>query len=156
MEVITWINQCYTLLLLHFRPKIKHIQNLVQENVKRIMSDQLHIPSTASGHQIKTHSDNHFAKPSFIASSSVFGPKVYWSGAAKGLFMFWCKTNACHILRISYFLNKINLVISVTRFKTHIYLSFHVLASNMFSIFRTLEWPYDAAWFSTVFRNHLR
>ncbi|KAM1212971.1 hypothetical protein ACFX2J_004450 [Malus domestica] len=56
-------------------PKIKHIQNLVQENVKRIMSDQLHIPSTASGHQIKTHSDNRFAKPSFIASSSVFGPK---------------------------------------------------------------------------------
>ncbi|XP_008358560.1 urease accessory protein D isoform X1 [Malus domestica] len=56
-------------------PKIKHIQNLVQENVKRIMSDQLHIPSTASGHQIKTNSDNRFAKPSFIASSSVFGPK---------------------------------------------------------------------------------
>ncbi|XP_034212235.1 urease accessory protein D isoform X3 [Prunus dulcis] len=56
-------------------PRIKHIQNLVQENVKRMMSEQLHIPSTASGLQLKPNSDNRFTKPSFIASSSVFGPK---------------------------------------------------------------------------------
>ncbi|XP_021826549.1 urease accessory protein D isoform X2 [Prunus avium] len=56
-------------------PRIKHIQNLVQENVKRMMAEQLHIPSTASGRQLKPNSDNRFTKPSFIASSSVFGSK---------------------------------------------------------------------------------
>ncbi|KAM5587085.1 urease accessory protein D [Rosa sericea] len=56
-------------------PKIKYIQDLVQENVKRMMSEQLHIPSTASGRQKNTKSDYRFTKPSFIASSSVFGPK---------------------------------------------------------------------------------
>lgn len=55
------------------------------------MSEQLHIPSTASGRQLKPNSDNRFTKPSFIASSSVFGSKVYWSGhAAKLLLIFWC------------------------------------------------------------------
>ncbi|KAK9937198.1 hypothetical protein M0R45_014005 [Rubus argutus] len=56
-------------------PKIKHIQDLVQENVKRMMAEKLHIPSTASGCQKKMNADYRFTKPSFIASSSVFGPK---------------------------------------------------------------------------------
>ncbi|KAK8629827.1 hypothetical protein V6N13_078652 [Hibiscus sabdariffa] len=48
-----------------YGPKLKHVQDQVQENVKRLMSRQLHIPSSA-----KTNSD-----PAFIASCSVFGPK---------------------------------------------------------------------------------
>ncbi|XP_050371669.1 urease accessory protein D [Argentina anserina] len=57
-------------------PKIKHIQDLVQENVKRMMAERLHNHSTASsGHQKQTNSHCHFTKPGFIASSSIFGPK---------------------------------------------------------------------------------
>lgn len=51
---------------------MNHIQHQVQEDVKRIMSEQLRVPSTSLGHQIIT-------KPSFIASASVFGPKVILS-----------------------------------------------------------------------------
>lgn len=58
------------------RPKIKHVQNQVQEDVKRIMSEQLHVPSTPLGRQAVTKSDYRLMKPSFIASASVFGPKV--------------------------------------------------------------------------------
>ncbi|KAL6196950.1 hypothetical protein ACLB2K_032563 [Fragaria x ananassa] len=56
-------------------PKIKHIKDLVQENVKRMMAEQLHNHSTASGRQQKINSDYRLTKPSFIASSSIFGPK---------------------------------------------------------------------------------
>ncbi|GMI73332.1 urease accessory protein D [Hibiscus trionum] len=52
-----------------YGPKLKHVQDQVQENVKRLMSQQLHIPST------KTNSDNCSIRPAFIASCSVFGPK---------------------------------------------------------------------------------
>lgn len=66
----------YTFWLLYYRPKIKHIKDLVQENVKRMMAEQLHNHSTASGRQQKINSDYRLTKPSFIASSSIFGPKV--------------------------------------------------------------------------------
>jgi urease accessory protein len=55
---------------------MNHIQSQVQEDVKRIMSDQLRVPSTSFGRQIITKSDHFLMKPSFIASASVFGPKV--------------------------------------------------------------------------------
>ncbi|KAJ4702640.1 urease accessory protein D [Melia azedarach] len=56
-------------------PKLKQIQIQVQENVKRMMSEQLYIPSTALHPHGKTQSNHHFAKPDFIASCSIFGPK---------------------------------------------------------------------------------
>ncbi|XP_065619801.1 urease accessory protein D isoform X2 [Quercus suber] len=56
-------------------PKLKQVQDQVQKDVKRIMSEQLHIPSASLGHQVMTKSDRFLMKPSFIASTSVFGPK---------------------------------------------------------------------------------
>ncbi|EOX96869.1 Urease accessory protein D isoform 1 [Theobroma cacao] len=58
-----------------YGPKLKLVQDQVQENVKRMMSQQLHIPSTSLGHHAKTNSDNCLTRPAFIASCSVFGPK---------------------------------------------------------------------------------
>ncbi|XWS62338.1 hypothetical protein CRYUN_Cryun06bG0002600 [Craigia yunnanensis] len=58
-----------------YGPKLKLVQDQVQENVKRMMSQQLHIPSTSFGRHAKTNSDNCLTKPAFIASCSVFGPK---------------------------------------------------------------------------------
>ncbi|MCH88012.1 urease accessory protein UreD [Trifolium medium] len=55
-------------------PKMQYIQNIVQDNVKRIMSEQLHNPSAALSHQ-KTKADFFMTKPTFVASCSVFGPK---------------------------------------------------------------------------------
>ncbi|KAG8657526.1 urease accessory protein D isoform X2 [Manihot esculenta] len=56
-------------------PKLKHIQTQVQENVKRIMSEQLHMPFTGLGGHTKSNSSICFTKPPFIASCSLFGPK---------------------------------------------------------------------------------
>ncbi|KAF3439453.1 hypothetical protein FNV43_RR17731 [Rhamnella rubrinervis] len=56
-------------------PKLKHIQDNVQKDVKRMMSEQLHFLSPASSRQLKTSPDHCSNKPNFIASSSVFGPK---------------------------------------------------------------------------------
>lgn len=56
-------------------PKLKHIQTQVQENVKRIMSEQLHVPFTGLGGHTKSNSSICFTKPPFIASCSLFGPK---------------------------------------------------------------------------------
>ncbi|XP_059657142.1 urease accessory protein D [Cornus florida] len=56
-------------------PKLKHVQNQVQEDVKKMMSEQLHISSAALGRQIQTSSGHFLTKPTFIASCSVFGPK---------------------------------------------------------------------------------
>ncbi|XP_073309204.1 urease accessory protein D isoform X1 [Primulina huaijiensis] len=50
-------------------PKLKHVQHQIQEDVKKLMSEQLHVPSIRSG------GDKCFPKPRFIASCSVFGPK---------------------------------------------------------------------------------
>ncbi|GAV81096.1 UreD domain-containing protein [Cephalotus follicularis] len=56
-------------------PKLKHIQNQVQENVKRIMSEELYGPSSGLDRHVKRKYDHCFTKPNFIASCSVFGPK---------------------------------------------------------------------------------
>ncbi|KAH7569675.1 hypothetical protein JRO89_XS06G0238200 [Xanthoceras sorbifolium] len=56
-------------------PKLKQIQNQVQENVKRMMSEQLYIPSTGLGRQGKASPDWYLTKPTFVASCSIFGPK---------------------------------------------------------------------------------
>ncbi|XP_022146687.1 urease accessory protein D isoform X2 [Momordica charantia] len=56
-------------------PKVKNIRDQVRENVKKMMSDQLHSPFTsARGAQMKMKSDHFLTKPGIIASSSVFGP----------------------------------------------------------------------------------
>jgi urease accessory protein len=54
---------------------MQYIQNIVQDNVKRIMSEQLHNPSAALNNQ-KNKADFYTTKPTFVASCSVFGPKV--------------------------------------------------------------------------------
>ncbi|KAK7279041.1 hypothetical protein RJT34_24084 [Clitoria ternatea] len=55
-------------------PKMQYIQNLVQDHVKKIMSDQLQHSSTALRHQ-RDKAGRFFTKPSFMASCSAFGPK---------------------------------------------------------------------------------
>lgn len=56
-------------------PKLKQIQIQVQENVRRMMSEQLYLPSTGLRSHGKAHSDLFLAKPTFVVSCSAFGPK---------------------------------------------------------------------------------
>ncbi|GLU10196.1 hypothetical protein SLE2022_270160 [Rubroshorea leprosula] len=58
-----------------YGPNLKHIQDQVQKNVKMMMSEQLHSPSTSLGRHVHMRSDNWSVKPSIVASCSVFGPK---------------------------------------------------------------------------------
>ncbi|XP_022640570.1 urease accessory protein D isoform X2 [Vigna radiata var. radiata] len=63
-------------MILLLGPKMQYIQNLVQDNVKKIMSEQLLHPSTSlSHHHQREKADHLLTKPSFIASCSAFGPK---------------------------------------------------------------------------------
>ncbi|XP_071703147.1 urease accessory protein D-like [Rutidosis leptorrhynchoides] len=54
-------------------PKLKNLQNQVQEDVKKMMSGQLHVPS--SGGRTKAKNGDGYTKPSLIASCNSFGPK---------------------------------------------------------------------------------
>ncbi|PWA72160.1 urease accessory protein D [Artemisia annua] len=54
-------------------PKLQDIQNQVQEDVKKMMSEQLHAPS--AGGRSKACNGDGSAKPSLIASCNSFGPK---------------------------------------------------------------------------------
>lgn len=62
--------------LLCCRPKLKHVQEQVKENVKKMMSEQLRVPSTNFGGYRRGHSSHCLSKPAFVASCSSFGPKV--------------------------------------------------------------------------------
>ncbi|XP_075105505.1 urease accessory protein D isoform X3 [Nicotiana tabacum] len=57
-------------------PKLKLIQNQIQEDVKKIMSQSLHMPTIGSRQYSNRHTDHCLTKPSFVASCSIFGPKV--------------------------------------------------------------------------------
>ncbi|KAF8390884.1 hypothetical protein HHK36_023183 [Tetracentron sinense] len=61
--------------LLGCRPKLKHAQHQVQEDMKRMMSQQFYSPSSTLRSHTKTSSDHGMPKPALIASCSVFGPK---------------------------------------------------------------------------------
>ncbi|MFS8034725.1 putative urease accessory protein UreD [Helianthus anomalus] len=54
-------------------PKLKHIQNQIQEDVKKIMSEQLHAPSM--GGRTKAINGDGYTKPPLVASCNSFGPK---------------------------------------------------------------------------------
>lgn len=54
-------------------PKLQDIQNQVQEDVKKMMSEQLHAPS--AGGRSKACNGDGSAKPSLISSCNSFGPK---------------------------------------------------------------------------------
>ncbi|KAI3466935.1 hypothetical protein Pfo_023598 [Paulownia fortunei] len=56
-------------------PKLKFIQNQIQEDVKKLMSQQLQLPSIRSGCSTESDSNHWLPKPSFLASCSTFGPK---------------------------------------------------------------------------------
>ncbi|KAF1884556.1 hypothetical protein Lal_00028435 [Lupinus albus] len=56
------------------RPKMQCVQNLVQDHVKKLMSEQLQLSPAALRHQ-RDKADHSMSKPSFVASCSVFGPK---------------------------------------------------------------------------------
>ncbi|KAL2933503.1 Urease accessory protein D [Bienertia sinuspersici] len=56
-------------------PKMKELQNQVQENVKIMMSGYFQVKSNIPGFSMRTDSELCFTKPSIIASCSVFGPK---------------------------------------------------------------------------------
>lgn len=62
-------------MIVFWGPKMKHIQNQVQEDVSRMMTEQLQFSSPMSAHQTKRSSAHCMNKPNFIASSSVFGPQ---------------------------------------------------------------------------------
>ncbi|XP_024926269.1 urease accessory protein D isoform X2 [Ziziphus jujuba] len=62
-------------MVIFWGPKMKHIQDQVQKDVKRMMSERLQFLSPASTRQIKTTSDHCSNRPNFLASSSVFGPQ---------------------------------------------------------------------------------
>ncbi|KAK9133785.1 hypothetical protein Scep_013313 [Stephania cephalantha] len=54
-------------------PQLKQVQNQIQMDVKKMMSDLLYIPSGALGYNSRGSSSQ--CKPAFIASCSAFGPK---------------------------------------------------------------------------------
>ncbi|KAM7500386.1 hypothetical protein LguiA_024800 [Lonicera macranthoides] len=56
-------------------PKLKHVQEHVKENVKKMMSEQLRVPSTNFVGYRRGHSSHCLSKPAFVASCSSFGPK---------------------------------------------------------------------------------
>ncbi|EYU25665.1 hypothetical protein MIMGU_mgv1a011970mg [Erythranthe guttata] len=51
-------------------PKLKPIQNQIQEDVKKLMSRQFRMPTIGSG-----FADSKLPKPSFLASCTTFGPQ---------------------------------------------------------------------------------
>lgn len=56
-------------------PKLQHIQNQIQQIVKKMMSERLRMPSSALRHYGENNTSHSLTKPDFIVSSSVFGPK---------------------------------------------------------------------------------
>ncbi|KAL7596893.1 urease accessory protein D isoform X1 [Lactuca sativa] len=56
-------------------PKLKEIQNQIQEDVKKMMSEQLRAPSIGGISVSKACNSDRYTKPSLIASCSPFGPK---------------------------------------------------------------------------------
>uniref|UniRef100_A0A7N0TIW0 Urease accessory protein D n=1 Tax=Kalanchoe fedtschenkoi TaxID=63787 RepID=A0A7N0TIW0_KALFE len=54
-------------------PKLVHVRHKFQEEVKKLMTEQLYSSFTVNGHHKRTRPDNN--KLDFIASCSVFGPK---------------------------------------------------------------------------------
>ncbi|KAL0292574.1 UNVERIFIED_CONTAM: Urease accessory protein D [Sesamum calycinum] len=56
-------------------PKLKLIQSQIQEDVKKLMSQQLRLPSISTGCSSESGSSYWLPKPSFLASCSTFGPK---------------------------------------------------------------------------------
>ncbi|EXC24807.1 Urease accessory protein UreD [Morus notabilis] len=62
-------------MVIFWGPKMKHIQNQVQEEVRRMMTEQLQFYSPASAQRMKRSSTCCTNKPNFIVSSSVFGPQ---------------------------------------------------------------------------------
>ncbi|KAI3825655.1 hypothetical protein L1987_07191 [Smallanthus sonchifolius] len=56
-----------------FRPKLTHLQNQIQEDVKKMMSEQLHVPSTRG--RTQAINGDGYTKPSLIASCNSFGQK---------------------------------------------------------------------------------
>ncbi|XP_043690166.1 urease accessory protein D isoform X4 [Telopea speciosissima] len=62
-------------MIIFLGPKVKPIQNEIQDDVKRMMSESFTVPSSTSRHYMKVNSDMAPSKPAFIASCSTFGPK---------------------------------------------------------------------------------
>ncbi|XP_057743000.1 urease accessory protein D isoform X1 [Arachis stenosperma] len=62
-------------MILLLGPKLQFVQNLVQDKVKGIMSEQLQHPSGALSHK-RNEAGYFISKPSLMASCSVFGTKI--------------------------------------------------------------------------------
>lgn len=60
-------------MIIHVRPKLKHVQNQVLDEVKRMMSGHFRTPGPATGRSGLKHEPK---KPELVASCSTFGPKV--------------------------------------------------------------------------------
>lgn len=54
-------------------PKLKHVQNQVLDEVKRMMSGHFRTPGPATG---RSGSQHDLKKPELVASCSIFGPKT--------------------------------------------------------------------------------
>ncbi|XP_042519328.1 urease accessory protein D isoform X2 [Macadamia integrifolia] len=62
-------------MIIFLGPKLKPIQDEIQDDVKRMMSDSFRVPSSTSQNYMKVNSGLAPEKPPFIASCSAFGPK---------------------------------------------------------------------------------
>lgn len=58
------------------RPKLKHIQNQIKEEVKKMMSVQLRPPTNSFGRYAKSGTQQDRIVPDLVASCSTFGPQV--------------------------------------------------------------------------------
>ncbi|XP_057535000.1 urease accessory protein D [Amaranthus tricolor] len=64
-----------TAMIIVYGPKMKQLQNQVQENVKNTMSSYFQVKANVSGFSARTSSELCLTKPNFIASCSFFGSK---------------------------------------------------------------------------------
>lgn len=79
-DAISSISECMqdyqvTAMVVVLGPKMKQLQNQVQEYVKNMMSSYFQVKSNISGYSMRTSPELCFTKPKFIASCSAFGPK---------------------------------------------------------------------------------
>nr|XP_029118722.1 urease accessory protein D isoform X2 [Elaeis guineensis] len=57
-------------------PKLKHVQNQVQEEVKKMMSRHFRVPTPTPGRYMRSESQSDATRPAFVASCSAFGPQA--------------------------------------------------------------------------------
>ncbi|XP_038980640.1 urease accessory protein D isoform X3 [Phoenix dactylifera] len=57
-------------------PMLKHVQNQVQDEVKKMMSRHFRVPTPTAGHYMRSESQSGPTRPALVASCSAFGPQA--------------------------------------------------------------------------------